>query len=458
MSTFTQRLKHALTGSTETPLVFLGNIEVEEQWARGEPGLPTISSAAAKAVTHRMDELALLLGGEPDSVALKAEPDPGYAAYLAEYGLSLPKLLAVAAQQPGRTVTLDLLEDPVCRARLSELGAAGAYLAPHGMSEWEQRLAEECGLGLATSPAELSKRVNSKIFSRRLADRLGLRQPDGLCCETPEDLGGAVDFVADQLAAGRKAVVKDAFGVSGKGVMVVDDERRLAWLRRTAQRARRRGEGLRLVVEEWIGKRADLNYQVTIARDGSVSFDFDKEAITEGGVHKGHRMPPRLTPGQTEEIRTAGLKIGAALAEEGYQGVAGMDALIATDETVYPMIEINARFNMSTYQAALHEAFVGEGCAAQARQYPMRLHAPLPFNVLRRELADLLLDAPGETGAVINNFATLNAAAEQAEGKEHFDGRLYAFLVGPDTESVAALDERLSRRLEVIAKGELSHS
>ncbi|GAA0975117.1 ATP-grasp domain-containing protein [Nocardiopsis tropica] len=458
MNEFTKRLKRALTDEPDPVLVLLGNIEVEEQWAKGEVGLPTISSGATRAVTHRMDEFALLLGGPSDHVLLKTAPDPDFHAYLQDYGLSLPRAHAVGAQQAGRTVTEDVLEDPATLGLLTELGRAGAYLAPHGMSELEERLAERCGLGLATSPAELCKRVNSKIFSRRLADRLGLRQPAGVCCETPEDLADAVRFAEDHLSQGRKVVVKDAYGVSGKGVMVVGDERRLAWLKRTAERAGRRGGRLGLVVEEWIPKAKDLNYQVLIAKDGTVEFDFVKEAITADGVHKGHRIPAGLSAEHEDAVHRAGLDIGGALAAEGYRGVAGIDALVGADGHVYPIIEINARYNMSTYQAALQETFMWKGSSAEARQYPLRLHARLPFALLRKEIEHLLVKTPGDTGVVINNFATVNAVGGPTQGKRYFDGRLYAFLVGPDEESVASLDGRLGSVLSSLEEGEVSRA
>ena len=43
------------------------------------------------------------------------------------------------------------------------------------------------------------------------------------------------------------------------------------------------------MVEEWVAKAADLNYQLTVGRDGGVEFNFVKEAVTDQGVHKGHR-------------------------------------------------------------------------------------------------------------------------------------------------------------------------
>ncbi|WP_304452950.1 ATP-grasp domain-containing protein [Nocardiopsis sp. YSL2] len=458
MSTFAKRLKSAVADGPESVLVFLGNIEVEEQWARGEAGLPTLSSQGARALTHRMDEFALLLGEPTDHVLLKTAPDPDFHSYLVDYGLARAQVHAVGAQQTGRTVTKDVLEDPDTLALLKELGREGAYLAPHGVSDLEQEVAERCGLRLATSPADLCKRVNSKLFSRRLADRLRIRQPEGMVCETPEELAEAVEYAEGLLAQGRTVVAKDAFGVSGKGVMVVEEQRRLAWLRRTVERAHSRSGKLGLILEEWISKDRDLNYQVIVAKDGSVAFDFVKEAITENGVHKGHRIPAGLTPGHEAEIRDAGLAIGRALADEGYRGVVGIDALLGTDGRAYPLTEINARYNMSTYQAALQEVLMRDHSCAEARQYPLRLNAPLPFAVLRRELDHLMVASPGDPGIVINNFATVNAVGGPSKGREHFDGRLYAFLVGPDPESVSALDHRLGRILADIEKGEVSRA
>ncbi|PDP86495.1 hypothetical protein CQJ94_16730 [Glycomyces fuscus] len=458
MSTFAERLKCALADDADSTFVFLGNIEVEEQWALGEPGLPTISSQGARTVTHRMDEFALLLGGPTDHVLLKTAPDSNFHAYLVDFGIALPQAHAVGAQQPGRTVTKDILEDPGTLAFLRDLGQKGAYLAPHGVSDLEQEVAERCGLRLATSPADLCKRVNSKIFSRRLADRLGIRQPVGMVSESPEELSEAVEFAKGVLNDGRKIVAKDAFGVSGKGVMVVDDQRRLEWLERTAVRSYSRSGKTGMILEEWISKVKDLNYQVLVAKDGSVEFDFVKEAITENGVHKGHRIPAGLTSAQEAEVRSAGLAIGKALAEEGYRGVVGIDALVGTDEKVYPLTEINARYNMSTYQAKLQEAFMQKHSCAEARQYPLRLNARLPFAVLRKELGQLMVSSPGDAGIIINNFATVNAVGEPPKGQKHFDGRMYAFLVGQDMESIAELDNRLVRKLAAIEKGETSQA
>ncbi|MFE0171829.1 ATP-grasp domain-containing protein [Streptomyces sp. NPDC059002] len=445
---FLPRLKTAVAGSPQAPLVFLGNFEVEEVWARGEHTLPRFSAATGSAVVNRMDEFALLLAGKGDHVVLKAPPDPGYLAYLEGLGLDLPVLHTVAAQDTQRTVTEDALADPALLAALGELAGQGATLVPHGVSVVEEELARSAGLPLAGPGADVCKAVNSKIYSRRVADGLGLRQPRGWTCESLDELAEALDHARGLLAEGRRAVVKEAFGVSGKGIVVLDNER---WIERVLRMVRQRVERsgqqrIAFVVEEWVPHSGDLNYQFTVGPEGDVHFDFVKRAVTEGGVHKGHRMPARLTPAQSDPLRDAAAGIGARLARDGYTGVVGVDALLDTEGGVYPVIEINARNNMSTYQVRLQERFVDDGRCALARHYPLRLTRPLSFDALADLLRGLLLEQTGGSGLLVNNFATVNAGHAVRPG-EPFDGRLYGLVVADSVAELAALDDAIAARL-----------
>ncbi|WP_051950870.1 preATP grasp domain-containing protein [Actinacidiphila yeochonensis] len=444
MPSFPRAVKQALVGDPDAVFVLLGNFEVEDVWGQGEPGLPRMSFSSGNSIAHRMDEFALLVGCAGDHVVTKSAPDADYLAYLADLGVDLPTVHNPAEQEPGRTVTRDVLADPALLERLRALAAEGAYLAVHGWSELEEELARRTGLRPAGSPAAVCKAVNSKVYSRRLADRLGLRQPAGFACATIEEWGQAVEGATRLLAAGERVGVKDAYGVSGKGIVVVEDQRRLEQLDRAVRRrAERDGDDRAgLLVEQWVAKRCDLNYQFTVGRDGGVRFDFVKEALTVDGVHKGHRMPARISAAQEEAVREAARSIGTALAADGYAGVVGVDAMVGADEGLFPLVEINARNNMSTYQVPLQELAVPEGWTALARQYPLRLTAPLAFKDLRRAMAGLLLERPGQAGMVVNNFATVNAAASAATGRG-YEGRLHGFLAAPTPEEADALDARV---------------
>jgi phosphoribosylaminoimidazole carboxylase (NCAIR synthetase) len=439
----------ALTGSASARLVLLGNFEVESDWAVGETGLPRLAMAESQAVVNRMDEFTLLLGGGGDHVVLKQAPDPEYLSYLAELGVDLPAVLTPARQDPLRTVTRDALEDAALLARLRELAAAGRVLWPHGVSPAEERLARLTGLPLVTAGADVCKRVNSTIYSRRVARELGLPQPAGRTCEDVAELGTALRWARTWLGPDRPAVVKDAYGVSGKGIVVLRDGAAADRVQRMVERnaARSGDRRLALVVEEWVPKQADLNYQFTVAVDGSVHFDFVRRAITERGVHLGHRIPAGLTPAQDAAVQEAAQALGGWLARDGYLGVAGVDALVDGTGAVLPVIEINARNNMSTYQERLREAFIGPDRAAVAGHYPVRLRAPMPFGRLRDLLGELLL-APGRPdGLLVNNVATLNAGAYRGGP---FEGRLYGIAVAGTPDAAAALDRAVRTRLAAV--------
>lgn len=440
---FIPRLKAAVTGDPQARFVFLGNFEVEDVWGENEPGLPRMAFSSGSAVVNRMDEFAMLLAGEGDRVLLKAAPDPDYLAFLAGLGVALPEIHTVAAQNPQHTVSQDVLADPALLRRIAEWGEQGAYLSVHGVSVLEEEIARRTGIRIAGSPAPACKAVNSKVYSRRVADELSLRQPAGRGCTTLAEWSEAVSWAREVLASGRRVVIKDAYGVSGKGIVVVEQSRRLDQIDRMVSRGTRVG----LVVEEFVAKRADLNYQMTVGRDGDVRFDFVKEAITESGVHKGHRIPARLSAAQEAEIREAARLLGERLHADGYAGVAGVDAMVGDDERLFPVTEINARNNMSTYQLPLQERFVPAGWVALARQYPLRLAEPVPFKRLDRVLGDLLLERPGAEGVLVNNFATVNAAAGAGAG---FDGRLYALVIAPTEQRVRELDENVAHRIERI--------
>ncbi|WP_234358971.1 ATP-grasp domain-containing protein [Plantactinospora sp. BC1] len=450
---FLGRLKASLVGERRTPFVVVGNFEVEQYWAEGEYGLPRAGFSTAGAVVNRMDEFALLLAGPDDHVVLKEAPDPDFLGYLSALGVPLPGLLCPERQDPERVVTADVLDDEPVLARLRALAATGAQLLPHGVSVLEERLARAGDLPVAGGPATLCKRVNSKIYSRRLADELGLPQPAGWTSETLAEWAAAAGRARQILAAGGTVAVKDAFGVSGRGILVLRDGARLDQLdRMLRRRAERSGDDrLALVVEEWVGKRTDLNYQVTVGRTGTVHFDFVKEAITEGGVHQGHRFPARLSPAEQGQLRDAGELIGRRLAGEGYRGVVGIDAMVGDDGRILPVIEINARHNMSTYQARVQELLLAPGQRAMARHYPVRLRTRVPFKTFHDRLDDLLLPGAGGTGVLVTTFATVNAAAGRP-GAETFDGRLYTLLVADSADRLGALDAEVGRRLRTLTE------
>jgi len=442
---FSGRLKSALVGDPDARFVYLNNFEVERSWAVGEPKLPGAGISFAGVTVNRMEEMGALLAERDDIVVLKAPMDVGYAAYLRGLGAMAGRTLTAEVSDPARTVTEDALNSPRLLEELRSLADGRTYLMPMGISPVEEELAKETGLPLAGTTAHICKSVNGKIFSRELVDRLGLRAvPGGIA----HKVGELAEVLRAQLAGGGRAVVKESLGVSGRGMVIVDDERAATRLLRLIER-RGADAPAELVVESWVERALDLNYQFTVSRTGVVRFETVKAAVLRGGVHQGHSFPVRLSEAVTAELHHAAQVIGAALFEEGYYGMVGVDAMLAPGDVLYPCLEINARFNMSTYQSRIAEEFIPEGKHAIAATIHLRLSREHTFPEVTEALGELLFDGGDRPGVLVNNFATLGAAAP-ADGGE-FPGRLYLVCVADSAEDVLRLRTEAEERLQRMA-------
>lgn len=446
---YLQALKTALLGVPTGPLVVMCNFEAEAHWARNHVGLPAPRLSASAGMVQRMEELGILLAGQDDVLILKQLPDPGYLSYLEKLGFALPAVVVPENVQAGRSTTEDVLDSPDLRATLAERGRRGAHLLPMATTALEQQLADACGLPLAIADAATSEHVNSKIFSRQLVEECGLRAVPGYCCQTCDELAAVLQRYRPALSDGVPVVVKEAYGVSGKGLIVLDDPAKAdRLLRMVERRAARTGDRrMHVVVEEWLPRQYDLNYQVTVTRDGRISLDFIKQALTENGTHKGHIMPADLSPAHLAEIEHAASTVGRRLHGEGFFGVAGIDAIVDTGGTLYPVLEINARLNMSTYQGGVTERCQPAGHVALARHYTLSLKAPLAFEDVEMSLGPLL-DLARPEHLVVTCFGTVSTNVGE---EPPFTGRLYTMLTAPDSERLFALEAAVRAGLAAVA-------
>ena len=117
------------------------------------------------------------------------------------------------------------------------------------------------------------------------------------------------------------------------------------------------------------------------------------------------------------------------------------------DGGLLPVLEINARNNMSTYQTGLQEAFMAAGTVGMARQYELSLDGEVGFAAMRDRLGDRLYTTDTGRGLLVNNFATVNAAAAQQERGRRHSGRLYGLLLAGSETELAAIDRAVTECL-----------
>jgi hypothetical protein len=242
-------------------------------------------------------------------------------------------------------------------------------------------------------------------------------------------------------------VLKEAMGVSGRGISVIETPARMEKLLQFLKRSSGAKPRVDFVLEKWIDKERDVNYQISISPNGQVKLINIKEAITYGGVHAGHRWPIALTEEQHESYERAAREVGRQLHADGFYGIAGIDSVIDKAGVVYPVLEINARMNMSTFELRLDD-LCDERLTKALKYYSFQASRYIDFDSLLLHIGDDLFQVGSDRGIGIFCFATVNCNLSPSIGGDAAKGRLYAFLVGRNWLEIDRLDGKMRTVLE----------
>lgn len=190
-------------------------------------------------------------------------------------------------------------------------------------------------------------RVNSKLFSHQVEQRLGLAIPHSQIVSSELELEKAVESCPTDW------VLKHPFGLSGRermvGRMGLVTDSALGWARK------RMKAGWQLVFEPWVMKETELSFHFDLFPDSRVEYRGFTELLADrSGVFRGSRV--RLESEKADEMRAC-VRLGAeAVAAEGYWGPLGVDAFwgrLSAQSVVRPITEFNARYSFGRLALAL---------------------------------------------------------------------------------------------------------
>lgn len=208
-------------------------------------------------------------------------------------------------------------------------------------------LAQKLGREASFPPLESVREVNDKRFSHLLETELGLALP---YCRQIASLSELKSAISD---CPHDWVLKHPLGFSGR-------ERALGKKGRLSESAlgwskRRLAAGWTLIFEPWVEDKVEMSLHFEIAASGHVeTLGHTFLRSDSSGVYRGNAvLPERPLP---SEIRDAGRRIVERVAQRGYWGPVGIDAMtgrLGESEVKRPLTEINARFSFGRLTLAL---------------------------------------------------------------------------------------------------------
>lgn len=413
-------------------IIWLCNIGAEKYWNAVNAGM---SDRYEDAIVNRIEEMNLLICRKQDILILREKPDEAYLDKLERLGFDIPNILVPGNPDQTTPISELVLKDEELLKQLREIAGSNeeVYFAPYAVTRLEEEIAEKCNIRLAGSSSQVNARINDKIFNRRIAEELIFPVCEGRVCNSIDEIRQEYHRLAGSLQFG-KVIVKEPFGASGKGLYVLEDEAMLESALRIIGRFARKNADAKWLVEGWYEKKADINYQIYIAPDGSVSVFSIKQQMLRGTVYIGSKIPPDLADGEIQAIKKYGEQIGKYLYGIGYTGVAGVDSIITMNDTIIPIIEINGRFTLSTYISFLDR--IMEGSKIVTRYFRISTKSILDYRRLLTMLEEKGLDynTQKKEGVIVYTAGTFTSGF--ADGNGCYTGRIFALIAARENNKI----------------------
>ncbi|MFF8602458.1 hypothetical protein ACF065_21010 [Streptomyces sp. NPDC015232] len=324
--------------------VLVSPVPVDEAFCRYVCELTGVARGAVTVVTR------------PDAFPAPGRPGPRRTA-----------VEAVRAVVAGRPV--DAVLPTALDAAVVDLARAlGATVAPYASAD------------SAEAALEVTRLLNTKAGFRRVALGLGIRVPDGRVRRRAEVAGA----VAELLAAHGEVVVKPDRSAGGHGLRFLAAGE--PWT--GADLAPVGGPGGLWVVEERLDVARSVSVQLETGPDGPKVL-FAGEMRTEAGRFTGYRspLPPSAAP-VGPVLERWGHRLGTFLAEHGYAGPFGIDAMVTADGALIAG-ESNVRRTATTTPRAMVDRLAAAAGAGGPAWATGRLRAAeaLSFDAAVRSLS-----------------------------------------------------------------------
>lgn len=427
-----------------TIFIWICNIGAERFWHNE---LSYVKDINEDSVVNRISEISILLAKTQDYVVTHEKPDDYYIKQMSKYGFKIPHFIYPGKANYSYNISELIINNPDLIEELIYVknNNKNVYLLPYAVTDLEEQISRLTGIEILGSSAKLSKEINSKIFSRELAEKLGFLLSEGYICISVKEVEEAYHSLIRNGI--QKVIIKEPFGASGKGLYLIDSEKKLLTYLQVLKRFHGDSNS-QWIVEGWYEKLADINYQIYISQSSEVTIFSIKEQIVNHTVYLGSIIPPRIDENIRMQYDQFGLRIGKELARLGYHGVLGIDSIITDNCDIIPIIEINGRFTLSTYLSGITR-LLPNACMI-SRYFRIKCKYEMSYFMLEAYLKNNNLLFDGNKGVLVYLSCTL--PRKNVMGSD-YNGRIFTCTIADTYEISLLINSKLEACLNDLNNG-----
>ncbi|PUA36331.1 hypothetical protein C8Z91_23210 [Paenibacillus elgii] len=433
----------------------MGTFDPETRWRDSLLSmLPRIPDPERDRIVLCMDELLFPLCGPDDILVTRCRIDDALLDYFDKLGVSFHHHSVVDLTSPEAEEALRSQDFASCIFKLAPRdGIPGSntdkpyVLSPYAVTEEAQEYAGKVAFANPLPDLAVVKRVNSKLYHHRLLEDTGLRTY-GTPAMSVED----VEQYGTELLSKGAFLIKDPFGVSGKGNLLIESPSLLKRIVSYLRKQEEAGSQTLFLLEPLLPKAADFSSQWLLEPDGTRQLISVQRMMNRQQNYGGSVTAEAAFVNSLEQKGYFSM-LEAALHElylDGYFGYVCFDSMLLEDGELVPIVEINARMSMGLINAHLDGLLAGWNLKGWLTYLSVALPDKFRFERLLQTLEDeqLLFTPLRQSGIMPLSSGTLTVnGGPGARSNAKPKGRLYVSVIGQTEE---AREETLGRLKQVL--------
>ncbi|MFV9644351.1 MAG: hypothetical protein ACNYWU_00875 [Desulfobacterales bacterium] len=446
------------------PSLYLGTFNSEYFWTDPEfSTLPSFTDTQADAIVSVMDELQFVLCNNPgDLVISKYSMNPAHKAYLQELGFVFLSNEYSVIDNEGNDKDALPLNQSICQLLIESpyreyfqgLFSSVSNFSPYSVMPFSYNFCINYDIQYGLPEFNTVKKVNSKFFSHDLSKRL-FENSDGQIAHSAKELL----YLGKGVLKKSSFLIKAPFGVSGKGNFLITSESLLKGIAKHLERQEKKGKQTKILLEPLLDKHIDFSCHFAINHTGTMDFitiqQMENTNFSFSSIHTG-------SPDLLKRLEKSGYfnnveKIARALYHQGYYGYVCLDSMMLKDETIIPIIEINARKSMGLINHCVDEflrQFSLHGCLSC---FSFELSRDFQFEeiIYRLQKEDIFFEKYKSSGVLPLSANTLLVNSHRqsshklnnsnATSSKPYNGRLYASIVADNIEMQKRITTQLNK-------------
>lgn len=319
-----------------------GDFPAEIYWEeKASVKLPTINLVNEPSYNLFRDEILAPLCQSGDIFISNHSYNNTLLQYMKEIGIDIIPY-KIKNKREHSTIFASLLQDKEKIERIN-MDKDTYTVYPYAIVPGVDKIDDLLGKGKWNLP-QLSnvQKVNSKIYSTRLSKEVCNNNYSEIC-NSITDLQHALEKYKEG------AIVKEEFGVSGKGSLFIKNPRiGMKMIRYLENQSEKTNGKIRFIVEPFFDVKEDFSCLFEIEKDGKVEKYFVTSMINKHLKYYGTREANREFVKKLEVnnyFKVIEL-VAKSVYKSGYWGPVCVDSMMLKDGTIIPITEINARLSM----------------------------------------------------------------------------------------------------------------